>query len=211
MRVDQFLIGGFKNFVYLVTHEEQSIVVDPQNELVPWEKRLAELGSKLVGVALTHTHWDHVAGVPLVAEKYHVPIYVHELDARRLKKYPPSTQNLFRFVDEGAALALGSAALEVLHTPGHSAGECCYLVPGTPPGLLTGDTVFVGEVGRTDIETGSTSELFTTLQRLKKLSPQTIIYPGHDYGKTPTSTIGRESAESAAFLCRNIEELDALP
>lgn len=211
LSIDQFLIGGFRNFVYLVTHGGESLVIDPQSELEFWEKRIATLGSRLVGVALTHTHWDHVAGVPAIAEKYDVPIHVHQLDAARLKKATAAVQRRLAHVSEGQAIMVGGARLEVLHTPGHSAGECCFLIAGEKPALFTGDTVFVGEVGRTDLETGSTAELFATLQRLKRLPPETVVYPGHDYGKTPTSTIARESVESAAFRCTTIEELDALP
>lgn len=210
--IDQFIIGGFKNFVYLISDGGQALVVDPQSDLTPWEKKLDERGAKLTGVLLTHTHWDHVAGVPAVAAKYpDAKIYVHETDALRLKKYTDDVKARFVFINEGDKISLGHQSIEVMHTPGHSAGECCYLIQQTPPALFTGDTVFVNEVGRTDLETGSTAELFETLQRLKNLSPETIIYPGHDYGNTPTSTIARECKESAAFRARTIEELDALP
>lgn len=207
--IDQFLIGGFKNFVYLLCHNGRALVVDPQADLKPWEIQMRQREATLQGVLLTHTHWDHVAGLPAVLEKYpDVKIYVHKADAGRLKK---ECEARLEFVTENDDIELAGAKVKVLHTPGHSAGECCYLIEGTPPSLLTGDTVFVGEVGRTDLETGSTAELFTTLQRLKTLPQHTVIYPGHDYGVTPTSTIERECRESAAFKCTSIEELDALP
>lgn len=210
--VDQFLMGRLRNFIYLITIGNEAMVIDPQADLSPWEKKLTERGAHLTGVLLTHTHWDHVEGVPAVAAKYpNAKMYVHESDSFRLEKYTDEVRARFVFIKDGDKICLGNQTIEVLHTPGHSAGECCYMISQSPPLLFTGDTVFVNEVGRTDLETGSTAELFATLQRLKKLPPETIIYPGHDYGKTVTSTIARESAESAAFRCQTIEELHALP
>lgn len=231
--IDQFQIGTLRNFVYLVTFDGQSLVVDPQPDLAPWENRLAELGSRLTGVLLTHTHHDHVGGVPAICEKYGVPVYVHALDEGRLtgklslglsrreiEARGPLIASKIKHIQDGERIPLGKEFVEVWHTPGHSAGECCYLArsenstngpSGLFPGLFSGDTVFVGDVGRTDLETGSNAQMFATIQRLKTLPPGTVIYPGHDYGRTPTSTIARERSESAAFRCRSVEELAALP
>ena len=213
-KVDQFLIGGHRNFIYLISSGGQALVVDPQSDLVPWQNRIKELGLKLTGVVLTHTHWDHVAGVPAIVDQYEaekLPIYVHELDARRMSQSAAAVRERFTFIKDGDKISVGQTSLEVLHTPGHSAGECSYLLATNPPQLFTGDTVFVGDVGRTDLETGSTEEMFTTIQRLKRLAPDTVIYPGHDYGATPTSTIARECEKSASFRCRTAKELDAIP
>lgn len=211
--IHQFQIGNFKNFVYLIVSGGEAMVVDPQKDLTPWEDHLAKTGARLVGCLLTHSHWDHVAGVPEVARKYGVPVWVHAGDAHRLSKEPQPVQRALRELSTEEPLALGDIIIETLHAPGHSAGEVCFLVkpPSKPWSLLTGDTVFVGDVGRCDLETGSVAEMFATIQRLKRLPADTVIFPGHDYGATPTSTIGRECAESAAFRCGTIEELNALP
>jgi glyoxylase-like metal-dependent hydrolase (beta-lactamase superfamily II) len=215
MAVHQYQIWTFKNFVYLVESRGQALVVDPQKDCTPWEKTLAETNSELCGVLLTHTHWDHVLGLATVVEKYNVPVYVHQGDAHRLGKEPEFVRAKLRSVTDSEILNLGDYQIEVMHTPGHSAGEVCYLIKDTvdsrePWRLLTGDTVFVHDVGRCDLETGSVAEMFATLQRLKKLPPQTIVLPGHDYGPTPTSTIGNEIAHSASFKCRTVEELNAV-
>ncbi len=207
MIIDQFLIGTMRNFIYLLTDNGESFVIDPQRDLKPWETRLQELGSTLKGVLLTHTHYDHIAGMGETALKYGVPVYVHEHDAFRLK-----TEAELKFLKDGEKIKIGKKEIEVLHTPGHSAGECCYLIRDTKPwSLLTGDTVFVGMVGRTDLETGSDEEMFETIQRIKKLPHDTVIYPGHDYGKTPTTTIARQLLEDACFQSRNIDELREVP
>jgi glyoxylase-like metal-dependent hydrolase (beta-lactamase superfamily II) len=207
--VDSFQIGSTRNFVYLITQDGESLVVDPQLDLKPWENKLNEIGAKLKGVLLTHTHFDHIGGVPSILEKYQVPIYVHALDARRLKHID---KKHLSFIEDSQKISIGNTNVEVLHTPGHSAGECCFLIClQNALFLFTGDTIFVGDVGRTDLETGSTQDLFYTLERIKSLPLETVFYPGHDYGKTPTTTLVHELKHSLAFQCKSVEELDALP
>lgn len=210
--IDQFLIGDHRNFVYLITFDGQSLVVDPQRDLAPWQRRIEELNSKLVGVLLTHSHWDHIAGVPEIIGSYgdDVPIYVHQLDAHRLAK-DDRTRKRLRWIDEGSRIEVGWVKVDVLHTPGHSAGECCFLLQTEPMQILTGDTVFVGDVGRTDLETGSNEEMFSTIQRLKTLPGSTKLYPGHHYGRVPVSTLAEELRSSPAFQCASVQELAALP
>lgn len=215
MAIHQFEIGNARNFIYLVESQGQAIVVDPQRDLQPWVKVLDERGAKLVGCVLTHTHWDHIAGVADTARRFNVPVWVHPRDEHRLSKEPPHVMRVVRHLDPAVPLKVGAYAIETIHAPGHSAGEVCLLVKEIgatgPASLLTGDTVFVGDVGRCDLETGDVIDMFNTLQILKKLPDDTVIYPGHNYGRTPTSTVGREKAESAAWKCATVEELDALP
>lgn len=207
IRLDQFLIGSMKNFVYLLTSGIESVVIDPQKDLTPWENKISELGSKLKAVICTHTHFDHIAGIPLIEKKYNVPIYIHSSDAFRMK-----TVKNVSFLKHDELFNLGEDQIKILHTPGHSAGEICLLLTDQKPyRLLTGDTVFVGIVGRTDLETGSDEELFNTIQNIKKLPHDTIIFSGHDYGKTPTTTIGRECLESEAFTVKTLEEFKKIP
>lgn len=200
------------NFIYTLTNSGESFLIDSQGNLSVWEQTLEHLGSQLKGVLLTHSHHDHVAGIDALAKKYKVPIYLHEADAHRLESKSEKVQKLVHHVSEGMQLALGAALVQVLHTPGHSAGECSYLLKDESPWMLfTGDTIFVGVVGRTDLSTGSTQDMLNTIQRIKALPPNTMILPGHDYGSTWSSTIAREIKESQAFSCRSVEELDACP
>lgn len=214
VEISQFQIADFKNFTYLITCGGDSFVVDPQKDLKPWLEKMRDQRAHLKGILLTHSHWDHVIGLPQVEEAFkdeNYKIYVHKYEAKRLKNAPREIQDRFAFIEEGMKLDLGGAPVVVMHAPGHSSGECNFFIAGKPSHLITGDTVFIGDVGRTDLGDGSTRELFETLQRIKTLPPDTIIYPGHDYGKTPTSTVREQMEHSAAFRCRTIEELDALP
>lgn len=209
--IKAFLIGSMRNFVYVVARDGEFFVVDPQPDLSPWEKFAHDHKLSFKGVLLTHTHHDHVGGVPAIVQKYSVPVYVHELDSYRFLKSPKTVQDALVPIEEGQKLTLGKSFVEVMHTPGHSVGECCFLLSDTKPfSLFTGDTVFVGMVGRTDLETGSDLQLFETLQRLKTLPGDTIVYPGHHYGLTPTSTLEAEW-KTAAFECRNVDELIKVP
>jgi glyoxylase-like metal-dependent hydrolase (beta-lactamase superfamily II) len=126
-------------------------------------------------------------------------IIIHENDAPTLSRIPMSMLSMFggkpsppadRTVRDGDLIQVGSLALQVLHTPGHSPGGICLYVDGV---VFTGDTLFVGGVGRTDLPGGSWPLMLRSIQtKLLTLPDETIVYPGHNYGASPTSTIKKE-------------------
>ncbi|MBW1990455.1 MAG: MBL fold metallo-hydrolase [Deltaproteobacteria bacterium] len=129
---------------------------------------------------------------------------VHRLEAKRLSGLftrglskvlgGAASPRPDRLLADGDALDFGKQTLTVLHTPGHTPGGICLYTPGH---VFTGDTLFVGSVGRTDLPGGSTATLLSSIRRkLYTLPPETIVWPGHHYGRTPTSTIAREMAEN---------------
>lgn len=208
----QYELGGaMKNLVYVLAcwATGGAAVVDPQRDLDGLLADLEAHGLALERVLLTHTHHDHVAGLPLLARRFPaVPVHVHPLDAGRLEGQPAGP---LAPVAEGDLLRVGALEVEVLHTPGHSAGEVCYLVRGAPPHLCTGDTLFVRDCGRTDLPTGSDAAMFATLRRLAALPPETVILPGHHYRPEVASTLARELETSPPLRCRTVDELRALP
>jgi glyoxylase-like metal-dependent hydrolase (beta-lactamase superfamily II) len=106
---------------------------------------------------------------------------------------PPPDPADIRLKDEDI-VEVGTLKVKVIHTPGHTPGSVCYLVDGN---LFCGDTLFVGAVGRTDLIGGSLETLLESLEkRLIVLPKETTVWPGHDYGDTPTSTMGREMEEN---------------
>jgi glyoxylase-like metal-dependent hydrolase (beta-lactamase superfamily II) len=215
--IAQYELGGpSKNFVYLIADwaEKRAAIVDPQSDLDAPLAALREHGLKLEAVLLTHTHWDHTAGLTRLAKEFPgLPFYVHPLDAHRLEDRWRRELKMTELAD-GQVLHLGSERIETLHTPGHSPGECSYLIAAQkarPPYLFTGDTIFIRDCGRTDFEGGSNAQMFTSIQRIKRLPAETVILPGHHYKPECASTVGRECAESPPFGCASVAELEALP
>ena len=200
-------LGPFQVMTYLVAcpHTRKAVIIDPAGEE---DKILAFIQTQGVTVKYilnTHGHSDHVLGNPKLKEVLNVPVCMHEADDRFFSDQevreksskelglPPPDPVDIRLKDEDI-LEVGTLNIKVIHTPGHTPGSVCYLVNGN---LFCGDTLFVGAVGRTDLIGGSLETLLESLaKRVIVLSKETIVWPGHDYGDTPTSTIGREMEEN---------------
>lgn len=211
--VAQFELGDYKNFVYLILDHEtrKTAIVDPQIDLEPILEVLANGGFTLERILLTHTHHDHVAGVPELLRNFpDILLNVHEKDLRRLPFDAAKWKGL-ELVREGSSISLGSLFIQVIHTPGHSSGECSYLLNAERPYLFTGDTLFIRDCGRTDFDSGNNEEMFQSLQKIKALTPETVILPGHHYREETASTLTRELKESPPLQCKNVAELAALP
>jgi hydroxyacylglutathione hydrolase len=215
--IAQFEIGSQQNFIYLVLDfaTKQAAIVDPQKDLTAPMKALSENGFTLTTLILTHTHFDHTAGVvPLLSQMPNLEIRAGELDLHRLPKSVLKAPG-FKVLQDGEKFRVGSIEIEALHTPGHSAGAFSYFMKTQGglrvPYLLTGDTIFIRDCGRTDLDTGSTREMFDSIQRVKKLPPETVLLVGHHYARECATTLKTELQESPPFRCKSVEELEALP
>ena len=196
MIVDQLLVGPLLNFTYLVADREggSAAVIDPSYGLEPVFEAIDRRGVKVRYVLNTHGHADHVVGNGEVVRRTGANVVAH-----RRAPAPPDVP-----VDEGAELAVGELSVKVLYTPGHTKDSVLYRFAGH---LATGDTLFVGECGRTDLPGGDPSEMYDSLVgRIARLEDELIVLPGHDYGPTPTSTIGREKQENYTLRPRSREE-----
>lgn len=191
LRVEQIAVGGFDdNFSYLISADEtnECLIVDPSGAFERVVERVDARGLSVEGVLITHTHFDHIDRMPDALARFPVPIYVHEMSVGRLRG---ETVGLA----EGHVVPLNGHQIEVLATPGHADDALCFYLPPEithdgRPALIAGDTLFVSRCGRTDLE--HVGQLYGSLQRLKALPDETVIYPGHDYGPTPSATLAEE-------------------
>ena len=154
----------------------------------------------------THAHADHTCGNRGILSKTKAQLVIHEDDAGQVtsgknqafslalgKKPSPRPDML---VKDGDSLTIGKEVLQVIHTPGHSSGSMCLYSQGN---LFTGDTLFVGAVGRTDLGGGDLGTLLQSLKNLLTLPLETKVWPGHDYGETPVSTLAHEKETNPLY------------
>jgi hydroxyacylglutathione hydrolase len=196
MLLDQFRVGPYLNFTYLVATEEggEGVVIDPSFGIDPVLSAIDARRVKVRYILNTHSHQDHYAGNQDVRSRTGAKVVAHRL--------APLDQDVP--VDDGDAISAGRLKVEVLHTPGHTKDSVLYLFEGN---VATGDTLFVGECGRTDLPGGDPAEMYDSLlRRVVALDDAFVVLPGHDYGATPTSTIGREKAENYTLQPRTKEE-----
>jgi len=199
--VRQYEVGDFNIFCYLIADEQakEGLFIDPSadHDLLIREAGLHGLTIKYI--VNTHHHIDHSMGNREMVRRTGAKIVIHEADADGLLTTPREIMDMFRaepsppadiLVSDGQQITVGNVALQVIHTPGHTPGGMCLLLDGM---LFSGDTLFVGSVGRTDFPGGSSRELENSIRtRLYTLPGDTIVFPGHNYGMRPTSTIQQE-------------------
>ncbi len=205
--IKQIPVEPFQVLTYIVAcpQSRDAVIIDPAGDE---DKLLALIETKIFSVKYilnTHGHADHVLGNPKLKNLLKIPVCMHEADDRffndpdvRKKSFhelgPPPPDPADIKLKDGDILEVGTLNIEVIHTPGHTPGSVCYLVGKN---LFTGDTLFVGAAGRTDLIGGSLNTLIKSIEKkLIVLPKQTIVWPGHDYGESPSSTIGREMEEN---------------
>jgi hydroxyacylglutathione hydrolase len=184
MIIRQLEVGHMDNFCYLVGCEKarKAMVIDPGADV---EQIMAEVKKErlvIETIVNTHGHGDHTAGCAKLKALTGAQIIIHALDASAV---PQADVRL----TGDQELQLGAIRFKVIHTPGHTPGGICLYAEGN---LFTGDTLFVGDSGRTDLAGGHRPTLAASIRRLMQLPDDTVIWPGHDYGPTPSSTIAWE-------------------
>ncbi len=201
MILKQIQVGPMAVFAYLIGDENtgEALIVDPaaQTDEIIQEAKNDNLTIKYI--LNTHGHVDHVGGNADMKQKTGAQIIVHEDDAQQMISIPSPMLTMFRAkaspppdikIKDGDAITVGSLTLNVIHTPGHTPGCIALYFSGY---VITGDTLFVGGVGRTDLPGGSWNTMVHSIKdKLFKLPDDTIVLPGHNYGENVTSTIGSE-------------------
>lgn len=186
MKVETYVLGPLQTNTYLLQIDNDVLLVDPASKA---EKLIEILGERnLIGILLTHGHFDHIKAVDGLYDKYHCPVYIHKDDeAIARDKNSGSMFGLVSYIScpiihiEEGINKIGQFEFEVIYTPGHSEGSVIYVFDDC---IFTGDTLFKGSIGRTDLKGGSFSTIKQSLQIFKSFDKNYIIYPGHDLSTT---------------------------
>lgn len=196
MVIEKVVVGEIGTNCYLVGWPEQhrAFIIDPGDDYEKIKESLNRKKWTPEFIVITHGHWDHISAAHL----FNLPVYIHQLDADCLTDSVRNFSKLFsrpysgpvpsRLLEENDLIELGPISLRVLHTPGHSPGSIC-LLSDRDKVVFTGDTLFCGNVGRTDLPDGDEEELYNSIRnKLFSLPDETSIQPGHG----PNSIIGKE-------------------
>ncbi len=193
LEIIQIDASQMDNYSYLVYCPEtgEGAAVDPSQRPELLIEEAQRRGVTLKLLLNTHGHQDHIAGNPQILALPGVKLAAHPADLPQ-----PDIQ-----LQDGSRISLGLGELEVLHTPGHTPGSVVFK---TGASIITGDTLFVSRCGRADLPGSNVEDLYNSLLRLKQLPAETRVYPGHNYGPTPTSTIGWELEHNDFIRCPDL-------
>jgi glyoxylase-like metal-dependent hydrolase (beta-lactamase superfamily II) len=182
MIVRQLKVGVMDVFCYIVGCEKtrEGMVIDPGAEVDRILETARKEGLRIRYIFNTHGHGDHTAGNEALKSRTGAQVVRHMLEG---------TSGVDISLDEQETLQVGQIIFQLIHTPGHTPGAVCLYAQGQ---LFTGDTLFVGDSGRTDLAGGDRPTLGASIRRLMELPEDTVVWPGHDYGPMPHSTLAWE-------------------
>ncbi len=196
MKVHQIEVGNMANFTYILEDPETSeaVLLDPSWNLDEIIKTIDRHHLKIKYIINTHYHFDHTLGNKAMVQSTEAKIMQHEA----------STLDHDISLTDGQKITFGNSELTVYHTPGHSKDSICLVGDGK---IFSGDTLFVGNCGRVDLPGGSAKELYHSLiDILYNMDETLVLYPGHNYGSSPTSTLSKEKQSNFVFQKRSEEE-----
>jgi hydroxyacylglutathione hydrolase len=199
MILKQIPSGYDQNFAYLIADEntKEAVIIDPSTDLSIIKEEIK--GFKIKYIINTHSHEDHIAGNEELKSLTHAKIVQHELS--------PGQHDIS--VKDNQEIKIGEINLKFIYTPGHIKDHICILAEDK---LFTGDLLFVGTIGGVGsrFKGSNLEEEYDSLQRIAKFPDNTEIYPGHDYGSKPKSTIKYEKETNVFLLCKTFEEFQNL-
>lgn len=197
---------SFDNFSYIIydTSTKESVIVDPGMNIKKQVEFLKLKNLELKYIINTHYHIDHTNRNEKLKKLYpDAKIIVSEAYNSKTSIKPQVK------VSDDSEMKIGSITLKFLLTPGHTPDGLCILIDNKA--IITGDTLFIDNCGRADLPNSNIKNLFESLQRLKKLSDDLIIYPGHDYGPKPFDSLYNQKKTNDALLAKNLDMFSKLP
>jgi hydroxyacylglutathione hydrolase len=197
VKIEQFLVGEMDNFTYIIIDEKNrnSIIVDPSWDLEIIFDFLNKNKLDNEFIINTHSHFDHVLGNEQVVKTTGAKIIQHK--ASPLKKDIE--------VNDDESIKFGDSQIKIIYTPGHSGDSICLVINDKI--ILTGDTLFVGSCGRIDLPGSDPVQMYYSIyNKLINFDENLIVYPGHHYGSTKTSTLRDEKKSNFVFKFHNREE-----
>lgn len=203
LEIVQLEVGLLQNFCEVIgcPRSGQAALVDPAFEVDRLLRVASERGWEVTTILLTHTHDDHVAGLDEAVAVTGAVVRCHPAELPVARGLAPRVEP----VGDRERIVLGEGCIEALFTPGHTPGCVCWYVH-EPAAVITGDVLFVGSCGGVSYAGSDPAAMVRSLQRtLGGLPEHTKIYPGHDYGKTPTSTLAWELTHNPALLAETVE------
>jgi hydroxyacylglutathione hydrolase len=194
--VEQLSLGPLGTNCYLVrtgSDAAEAVVVDPSGDATELRLLLARMGASCTAILVTHGHWDHLLGVADLAEGTGAPVYMAEGERELLERaaFAPPEYGMRPYtpdvlVEGGESIEVGGIAFDVVSVPGHSPAHLAYHADGS---LFSGDVLFAGSVGRTDLPGADWETLIGSIRSLvEAYPPETVVYPGHG----PATTLGAE-------------------
>ena len=215
----QLRLGPMQNYIYLLGDpaSRDAAVVDPAWNVPAILKQMKGDGYRLTHVLLTHGHYDHINGVEDIVKATDATVVA---EARELEDFVYEgmggmviPRSSLKKTFTGDRFSIGKMTVQAIVTPGHTPGSQCYQVKGQTSSedvLVTGDTLFVGTIGRVDFPYSSPRDLFHSLGKVKKLDDETVFYPGHDYGARSSNTLGNEKKTNPFLMAQDMEQFLSL-
>jgi len=211
----QLEVGPMQNYAYLVGDpiKREAAVIDAAWDIDAILAVAAEDGMRITKALVTHFHPDHLGGrfmgmtitgaTELVA-KLPVKVHLNKREAGMVNRVTDLSASDVVSVDGGETITVGDLPITFVHTPGHTPGSQCFLTAGN---LISGDTLFIGSCGRTDLPGSDPADLYHSLNGiLRNLPDDTVVYPGHNYADRPTSTIGHEKRRNMFMRFESLDD-----
>ncbi len=199
MNIQNIVVGAFEVNCFIITSDSgYALIIDPGSEAVNIDQIISSKKLMVSGYLLTHGHMDHISGLSELHAKHPAPVYIHQADLKwaftaenAMPPFYPApdkpTQMQTIDIEDGQVHSVNDLEFKIITTPGHTPGGVCYYFVKQSI-LFSGDTLFSGSVGRTDINGGNTNILAKSLKKLVALPEDTVVYAGHG----PATTISKE-------------------